>query len=269
MIFCCCLSSGSRTMPKRSTTKSGAKLQQCVAELCTNDAYSEAAPGRKAGHCFRCGGGSACQWVDPVSGATCSGGPHGGPRQANDSGSLCRIHSGHKTRRTPCECGRNERPSYGFKGERPVCCNQCAHAGMVHLRDKQCPTCQLKASATYGWSQDGKATHCCHCKENGMIYLTVPKCVKCGSVAHFGKDDGRRTHCSPCAKQENQQRHNEAYKNLTARWCSCRKRSYPTFGWPGGQRTHCQDCHVQGMVNFNLLSKQKRDQPAKRSKQGC
>ena len=132
------------------------------------------------------------------------------------------------------------RATYGVTSD-PIRCYNHKEENM-RLSDRLCKKCSKQANYNF---KGLKANFCVSCKEDNMIDVNHPKCIKCKTKRSTYNYIGLKPeYCKDCKEVDMQDlRHNK---------CCCGK-SRPLFNYEGLKSKFCSDCKEDGMIN--LVSK--------------
>jgi hypothetical protein len=147
-----------------------------------------------------------------------------------------------------------KRAYFGFENENPKFCSKHKEDGMIDLIHPKCVKCKDKRPC-FGLEGE-KPTHCNDCKEENMINIESPKCIKCKTKqSYFGLEGEKATHCNDC-KEPNM-------INVKGSKCIKCKKIQPSFGLEGEKATHCNDCKTENMIDVvsSKCVKCKKKQP--------
>lgn len=220
------------------------------------------------------------------------------PSTSKEEGTYCKEHGIIKNATQPmkgsfCITCKNLRPpqwvqaTKAASGEtKPQFCSKHAKEmgiEIINVRASRCTECKKTLNPTFGFKEDGKKTHCTHCKKEGMVDLHTKRC-RCGQTVKpsFGfVADGKMVCCKECKddgmeniRKKSQilckcvnEKHIACFGfagdlkpscckkckevdmiDIKNKKCGCAKNVLASFGYEDGKGpTHCCDCKMPGM----------------------
>lgn len=136
----------------------------------------------------------------------------------------------------------DKQPSYGYPGEKAVCCSTHKETGMTDLHSKLCEYKGCELNASYG-REKRKPLRCEKHKLKGMTDVKHSKCEKCGKIATFNFIGNPPRFC----KEDSE----IGMIDVTAIRCDKCTNTPPTiatFGIPGNAATKCAQHKTTGMI---------------------